>query len=228
MRWFALILFILIATPNHCLAEVVEYEKYYPLPEVLLNELWWEVTGIEDIRDQACISLTSEEEYDQALAEIDDHLSQIADGYEKTQDKIFSVQRICTLAPRYYPNNEEVAFAAEELYYSSNLAMLLIDGLESDLDAQRGLLLYLHEPLAGFSDSPLELGFLCNNAHNQLIDIVKGATFDLFQVIAPYTEEIKQFFLLLDEIDPLPQPEEPKRKRGHPNMVEYEHYSAPA
>lgn len=191
-----------------------------------MNELYWEVTGVEDARDQICSKLTSEAELQEVLSVVDDHIRLVIEEHGEVQDRVFKVQRICTFAPRYYPDNEEVAFAAEGLYHSSSLAMLLVDGLISDLEQQRALLYFLHQPLSGFSTFPLELQFLCNNAHNSLIDMVKQSTFELFQVVAPYTEETRQFFLLLEATDPLPEPE-PRRKQRRPNMVEYEPYSAP-
>ena len=94
---------------------------------------------------------------------------------------------MCMLAPRHYPDNEEVAFAAEELFHSSNTAMLLVDSLVIGLERERVMVYYLHQPLPGFSEFPLELGFLCDNAHNYLIDTVKQTTYELFQTVAPYT-----------------------------------------
>lgn len=230
MRTIALTLvFVLNLFPTNSRAEIDEGTELYPLPEVLLNELWWELDMIEGSRIRNCPNVTTEEELDLALEEVDTYIEKMIQNHYMIQGRIMQVHRACTVAPERYQNNIEVDLAAEELYNSSNWVALLVSDMTHSLEAEWGMLQYLHQPLPGFSSSSLELQFLCNNAHGQLHDMVKREAYDLHQILAPYTIEVLQFFQLLETYDLIPPAEEePRRKPQRPNMVEYEPYSAPA
>jgi hypothetical protein len=230
MRTIALTLvFVLNLFPTDSRAKIDEGTQYYPLPETVLNELWWKLSGIETARNQTCPEVTSEEELDLALEDIDLYIEEMLVDHHLIQGKIMQMQRACMVAPRQFPDDKEVALAAEGLYHSSNMMALLVDSMTYDLETERGMLQYLHQPLPDFSSSTLELEFLCNNAYGHLGDMVRRDTYELFQILAPYFEEILHFFDLIEEHDLLqPEQEKPGHKRQHPDMVEYEPFSAPA
>lgn len=197
MHGINLVLFSMVIMTNTALAQ--EDNKVYPLPVEIVESLLAEISLIEDDRDFICPYLTSEDEYLENLDVLDAHLSLIELEFASIQDQVIQVQMIAELAGRHYRDNEIISAEAVSLYYSSDNIIFELEKEADRLNNARGMQQIDYLPQTDQLTDPDELEQLCFDLHNNTIRLVKIVTLEHFRILAPYAEQIKRFWILIEE-----------------------------